>query len=291
MKNIILLLLLLLVTAACKESEKQRITRLVQAWDGKEIIFPDDAIYTIYGKDTVAYPRPNAAYTIVSYIDSVGCTSCKLQLMRWSEYMHQLDSISSKEIAFQFIFHPKNTRDLIHILRRDRFDFPVWLDQAELFNKANALPEDRMFHTFLLDTKHRVVALGNPVENPKIKELYQKVITGKVEVRPALPTTSVVISKKEINLGEFDWTKEQEQKFSLQNTGKNALVVQDVIASCACIKVSYSREPVQPGHELEFVVLYSAISPEYIHESLKIYANTEASPLVIKVKGESREEN
>mgnify|MGYP001694896229 FL=1 len=37
-------------------------------------------MFTIQGKDTIEYSGDNSNYKIVTYIDSIGCTSCKLQL-------------------------------------------------------------------------------------------------------------------------------------------------------------------------------------------------------------------
>ena len=40
------------------------------------------------------------------------------------------------------------------------------------------------FQTFLLDRNNRVIAIGNPIYNPKVKELYLKIIKGeKIERR------------------------------------------------------------------------------------------------------------
>ena len=56
--------------------------RLVQEWSGKEIKFPSRSVFTIQGKDTVDFDFEDADYKVVTYIDSVGCTSCKLNLER-----------------------------------------------------------------------------------------------------------------------------------------------------------------------------------------------------------------
>ena len=69
--------------SSCKESEKDKIARLVEEWEGKEILFPAHSFFTIQGKDTVDFSLADADYKVVTYIDSVGCTSCKLQLIRW----------------------------------------------------------------------------------------------------------------------------------------------------------------------------------------------------------------
>lgn len=80
MKHIYLLFFLCLL-CSCKESEKEKIARLVKEWDGKEISFPPHSVFTIQGKDTIDFSFADAEYKIVTYVDSVGCTSCKLQLL------------------------------------------------------------------------------------------------------------------------------------------------------------------------------------------------------------------
>ena len=89
MKHIYLLFFLCLL-CSCKESEKEKIARLVREWDGKEISFPPHSVFTIQGKDTIDFSFADAEYKIVTYVDSVGCTSCKLQLPRWKEFRHLL---------------------------------------------------------------------------------------------------------------------------------------------------------------------------------------------------------
>lgn len=66
--------------ASCQESKEKAVLRLVNEWNGKEIKFPAHSVFTIQGKDTVNFDFGNADYKVITYIDSVGCTSCKLQL-------------------------------------------------------------------------------------------------------------------------------------------------------------------------------------------------------------------
>ena len=83
MRYLCLLLCVFALFSSCKESEKDKIARLVEEWEGKEILFPALFLFTIQGKDTVVLSLADADYKVVTYIDSVGCTSCKLQLLRW----------------------------------------------------------------------------------------------------------------------------------------------------------------------------------------------------------------
>ena len=111
MKHIYLLFFLCLL-CSCKESEKEKIARLVREWDGKEISFPPHSVFTIQGKDTIDFSFADAEYKIVTYVDSVGWTSCKLQLPRWKEFMHEVDSLAQGKVPFVFYFHPKDVKEL-----------------------------------------------------------------------------------------------------------------------------------------------------------------------------------
>ena len=72
--------------ASCQESREEAVLRLVSEWNGKEIKFPSRSVFTIQGKDTLDFEFGNAGYKVITYIDSVGCTSCKLQLSRWKSW-------------------------------------------------------------------------------------------------------------------------------------------------------------------------------------------------------------
>lgn len=63
-----------LFMASCSESEKARLSRLVNEWEGKEILFPARSIFTVQGKDTVDFEFRDAEYKIVTYVASCGCT-------------------------------------------------------------------------------------------------------------------------------------------------------------------------------------------------------------------------
>lgn len=180
MKQIAFLLLMMCLQAACQESDKERLTRLVQEWDGKEIAFPAQAVFTVQGRDTVDFRWQAAPYRIVTYVDSLGCASCKLQLPKWKQLIEETDSLFGKEkLSYVFFFHPKDARELTYLTRRDAFTYPVCFDREDAFNRVNRFPSEMALQTFLLDKDNRVVAIGNPVHNPQVKELYLNIIGGK----------------------------------------------------------------------------------------------------------------
>ena len=67
------------------------IDDLVSYWQYREIQFPQKKVFTLFGKDTVNM-QMDSSYKIVSYLDSVGCISCKAQLSSWKKFLNTVDN-------------------------------------------------------------------------------------------------------------------------------------------------------------------------------------------------------
>ena len=271
--------------ASCQESREEAMLRLVKEWNGKEIKFPSHSTFTVLGKDTIDFSFVDADYKVLTYIDSMGCASCKLQLPRWKEWVHEVDSLTDGKVPFLFYLHPKDMKELRYLTRRDGFSYPVCYDEKDELNRLNRFPSDMTFQTFLLDRNNRVVAMGNPIHNPKVKELYLDLITGKQSAKITGTATTVVVNQSTIDFGSFPKTEKQERTFVLTNTGNQLLVIQDVTTSCGCTKVEYKKEPVRPGATLELKVIYEAEQAEHFNKAITVYCNADNSPLRLSVKG------
>ena len=57
----------------------------------------------------------------------------------------------------------------------------------------------------------------------------------------------------------------------LTNTAKELMLVYDVITSCGCTKVEYSKEPVRPGETLEVKVIYEAEETGHFDKVVTVY--------------------
>ena len=90
--------------SACQDKQKEAITLLVKEWQGKQILFPENIVFTRFASDTTNFVIPTSDYKVLVFVDSIGCTSCKLQLSRWKEFIRYTDSISQKNIPFLFFF-------------------------------------------------------------------------------------------------------------------------------------------------------------------------------------------
>ena len=125
MKTLNLIILVLLpIFFSCKNEHKEKekhISQLVNEWQGKQILFPENAIFTRYLTDTTDYQIPQSDYKILVYVDSIGCTSCKLQLPKWKELIEYTDSMTQREVPFLFFFHPKDNKEIRYLLKRESF--------------------------------------------------------------------------------------------------------------------------------------------------------------------------
>ena len=59
---------------SCQNPAKDHITQLVEEWQGKEVRFPENPVFTRQLKDTVDYRIPEAEYKVLVYVDSIGCS-------------------------------------------------------------------------------------------------------------------------------------------------------------------------------------------------------------------------
>lgn len=292
MTRLVSLILIAILLLSCKESEQNKIARLVNEWNGKIIQFPDSMCLTSYRNDTdiVKYTREQTPYTILNYVDTIGCVSCRLQLPRWKTMMEELDSLYPNRVTCLMVFNPKGKRKLIKHLRNNQFNYFVYIDEMDTLNRMNKFLNEEDFGTFLLDKNDKIVAIGNPVLKPRVRDLYFHIISGKTVAssvdKEAL--TVVSLSKYKVDLGDFSWNKEREIEFVISNVGKLPLVINDVITSCGCTKVDYTKKPILPGENIILKIKYKAEQPEHFNKTITVYCNAESAPFKLNISGNAK---
>ena len=277
-------LFVLFVFSSCQHQNDRKILELLKKWEGREILFPDLDVIDSVVKDV------NWDYKIVTYIDSAECFSCKLNLRDWMGMKQQVDYVD-KKVAFLFFLQTRRTEDLDYKMKWDAFNLPIVFDVQNLFCQLNHFPEDEKLRTFLLDKDNKVLAIGNPIHNPKVKELYLKIIQGEkigsINESNVL-NTMVDIDKTAASLGDFAWQEERKATFILKNMGNKPLFISDVTTSCGCTSVDYSKEPVNPSESLRLHVTYKADHPGYFSKMITVYCNADASPIRLKISGNAK---
>lgn len=288
----LIILLLIPIFFSCKNEQKEKekqIAQLVNEWQGKEIVFPENLIFTKYVTDTTDYQIPQSEYKVVVYVDSTGCTSCKLQLHKWKELIEYTDSVTQNKVPFLFFFHSKDYSDIRYLLKRNAFDYPVCIDLEDQLNKQNKFPENMAFQTFLLDKNNKVAVLGNPVHNTAVRDLYLKQITGKDSPNKNIPRTTAEITQPEIDFGTFDKSEIKETTFEVKNTGDSPLVIVDVSSTCGCTAATYDKRPAKPGETLRVGIKITPKDTGFFDEVVTIkYNSINNQPIKGRIKGNVR---
>ena len=285
MKNIYFCFLLFLSFCSCHNVKNNDFVSIIGRWSGREILFPD-SLYMISDHGTIGKKRVMREYTIINYVDSAGCTPCKLHLSKWKKFIDEIQHVYTDSISILLVVNDGSFETIDYISMWDKFSYPIYVDISDSLNKLNHFPTDERFQTFLLDKDNKVLAIGNPVHNPKVKELYMKIILGdKAPESKDKIKTKVAMETSLIDFGEFDWKEEQKATFKLKNIGAQPLVMLDVTTSCGCISANFPKEPVASGGEAEITVVYKADKPEHFNKTVTVYCNAENSPFTVKVIG------
>lgn len=288
MKNVSLYCLLLLIFFSCSQRKnKEEIARLLGEWQGKEILFPDNIIFTRYLTDTLDYQLPQSEYKMLIYVDSSGCTSCKLQLSRWKELKAYADSVTNFEIPFIFFIHSKDYAEILYLLRVSEYDSPVCIDINDELNKLNHFPSNSHFQTFLLNSENKVVMIGNPVHNVAIKQLFLKIINGEKNTAnndEMKTTASIDISN--IDMGVFKKSETKKAIFSIKNTGDKPLIIADVATSCTCAEIKYEKQPAAPGSYLQLFVEMTPKDTGFFSETITVKCNAKGH-LKLTIRGKT----
>ena len=176
-KIFIITALVAICFSSCKNIQYESAVKIVKEWTGKEIKFPEGLTCTSMGSDTTCIDLHSNNYKILLYVDSFGCTSCRLRLSEWKKIINESDTIFSNPPEFIFIFQPKQKeeKDLQQIFKNNAFKHPVFIDRKNEIDKLNKFPSKPEYQCFLLDKDNKVVVIGNPT-NKEIWALFTKVV-------------------------------------------------------------------------------------------------------------------
>lgn len=219
------------------------------------------------------------------YIDSIGCTSCKLKIEKWMEFIKEFKPIIGDKIEYLFIFHPQKTgvKSLKAELYTNNFLTPVCFDLKDELNKINNFPQSFDFQTFLLDKENRVLVVGNPVNNTAIRELYLDILLNRKIVN--LSTTQISLSKNIMQLGNIKQDSIVKSSVILQNIGNTSFVILGADVSCRCVSVKIDKSPILPSQKRELLIEYKPKEKGLINESVVIRGNI-SNPVEIIVRGD-----
>lgn len=269
---------------SCRDTNRSHINHIVSEWEGREVLFPRQPVFVVNGVDTVHGIDVDASsYKIINYVDSVGCVSCKLLLPLWKRFIAELDSVTGGSVPVYMFFTPKDIREIRYIIRRDGYTYPVCIDMDDEFNRLNRFPEEQMFHTFLLDSCNRVVAMGNPVHNNKINQLYYDILAGKDLIAGSRPLTEVSVTSQVVDLGVI--SDVADTTLYIKNVGTSDLKVSDVLTSCECTSATVSSSTAHSGDSLALHIVQKAEEKGPFVRDVYVYCNIAGEILEIQLMG------
>lgn len=153
---------------------KQDIAPCVD-WPGKVLNLPLSSEFLLYGKDSVKYNYSESPYKILVFIGASECIGCKLNILNWKKFIHEVDSITLNKAHFIFVLEPIYPREVYTILKSHQFSIPVYIDTSKQFRLINQI-NDEASYVFLLDHNNQVLYTGDPLSNKEIRESYLRLI-------------------------------------------------------------------------------------------------------------------
>ena len=95
-------------------ADSDAYVKLVEKWQGRTIEYPSVMVDVATG-DTIDIS--GADFTLITYIDSAGCTGYRMKLPRWTRFLDSLDSIAgdyevmpiiavNARMCGEYMYHP-----------------------------------------------------------------------------------------------------------------------------------------------------------------------------------------
>jgi hypothetical protein len=179
MKISILIALLCLLAQCSNDKSKIEVHKVYESLYNQNLSFSDSLLLVTEFGNTSLFEQnfPDENLKIVSLI-SAECWKCIDEIKKWEKLCSQYQELN--KIQFYFIFHYVE----IEYFKKNQFpelphnsNFNYILDVNNSFLSVNLLPENKIFHTFLLNHSNKVEILGSPFFNERLKNLYVKKIT------------------------------------------------------------------------------------------------------------------
>ena len=168
---------LIVIWAGCSRIDS--IKEMVEAMQSHQIVIPYSNMKYICerGIVTSSFNVQSPHFQLVVFSDSTRCSSCTInRLSRWNEF---LNLEREGKLQLTFIIHPPKEEigKVVESYYSSGLEHPILIDTCGIFLEKNPhIPEEPLYHTFLIDSIGKVVLVGNPLENGKIKELFNKII-------------------------------------------------------------------------------------------------------------------
>ena len=269
------------ILSACK-SDRDRMAEIVEEWHGREIVFPD-VMTDFQTGDTI--DLSDADFTIFTYVDSVGCTACKMKLQVWREFLNSLDSIANDNVRFVMIVDGADIKELSYLTKRYGFEYPIYVDAGHRMSDTYSFPDKVALQTFLLDKDRKVMSIGSPVYSSDIERMYKAIISGKMAFSSDADAL-VTVEPNRINLGKLSPRESASLSVIFNNSGTDTVYIRQIESSCDCTNLSIPDEALPPESKVEATLTFSGDTvPGEFERTVHVYFEDFHYPAVLNVFG------
>jgi hypothetical protein len=160
----------------------------MEEFTGSMVVMPEGISRINYLDKEIVDHREKDAVLVV-YVDSVACATCNTNGMFQYDEVIAFGADPISDYAPAFIFAPPKKVNTMTLRELCRMQANYMALKERMFPVANPhIPADKRFHTFLLDKNGKVVFVGDPVNNPPLRELYKTTITTLIENDGVMPS-------------------------------------------------------------------------------------------------------
>ena len=174
---------------------------------------------------------------------------------------------------------------LNYLARRNRFEYPIYVDTDHYMSKAYSFPEEVAFQTFLLDKHKKVLVIGNPIYTSEIERMFESIISGKM----AFSTDAsmfVTVEPNRINLGNLHSYEEVNHSVVISNPSEDSIRIRKIVSSCECTHLEIPDGELPSKSHVEAMLTFNVdtISGEF-DRVIHVYYEDFDYPSVINVCG------
>ncbi len=219
-------------------------------------------------------------FTILFYSRLDDCVTCELQPDKWRLFVREIKGL---DVSVIILLHPP--KDVYKNLTSFYSDLPIIYDFDDLFFNNNDIHKDRRFHCYLLDENNRVILIGNPVQNPKIKELYLRTICERLGIEYNQNSDAKMDSKNEIDLGSFPKSESKSVQFFIPNNTESEMQIDTVFTSCECITAKIDKISISPHQNASLSVTYTPDGSGEFFREVYVKVRGEDKPKTFAIRG------
>lgn len=223
--------------------------------------------------------KTKADFYLVNFIDSVGCTACKMRVKTWDMLLEEIKHFyPTKKVKLIYVVAENAIKEATDKL--EEYDIPqnyeLITDTDEKIKIANNISDRYYYQTLLIDRHGEVRAVGNPAVNPKIKELYFAIIEGRSYIKTETTgQAETVWPNEKINIGEISSDSEHEISLEIKNVSSIPFLIKDVVPSCDCMDVDFSKEKIGKNKKSIIKVTFSEKNAGELYRTITIYSNSD----------------